>query len=300
MDTFYGWSAVAEEWARRPSAPWGTPLRRRSMHVVRSTRRWLGRFVPTVLPVPGHPDGIRLAPAPRWSDGTRHRDGGLEDEAVGRSARARRPEREAGRDHRRCARRKRHGPGARPASVRQAPVGCVRPGARLRQEELADVFGTSRIPVREALRALEYEGLVDLRAAPRLHGDARSMLTTSKRSTTCGSCSRAGGPAGPATPDRRGPRGARGPVPARCRTRQPGRPAGRPRAVLHPALLGHRPAAPRRADPAAPPGGRPRAALGRRSSTRARSTSNSSRRSGSAMPIGPWPTCPGTTGASRS
>ena len=34
------------------------------------------------------------------------------------------------------------------------------PGARLRQEELADVFGTSRIPVREALRALEYEGLV--------------------------------------------------------------------------------------------------------------------------------------------
>jgi DNA-binding GntR family transcriptional regulator len=35
------------------------------------------------------------------------------------------------------------------------------PGARLRQEELADVFGTSRIPVREALRALEYEGLVE-------------------------------------------------------------------------------------------------------------------------------------------
>lgn len=34
------------------------------------------------------------------------------------------------------------------------------PGARLRQEELADTFGTSRIPVREALRALEYEGLV--------------------------------------------------------------------------------------------------------------------------------------------
>lgn len=34
------------------------------------------------------------------------------------------------------------------------------PGTRLRQEKLADVFGTSRIPVREALRALEYEGLV--------------------------------------------------------------------------------------------------------------------------------------------
>jgi DNA-binding GntR family transcriptional regulator len=46
-------------------------------------------------------------------------------------------------------------------SVRQAILsGILGPGARLRQEELADVFGTSRIPVREALRALEYEGLV--------------------------------------------------------------------------------------------------------------------------------------------
>ncbi len=38
--------------------------------------------------------------------------------------------------------------------------GILAPGARLRQEELAEAFGTSRIPVREALRALEYEGLV--------------------------------------------------------------------------------------------------------------------------------------------
>src|SRR5262245_57342905 len=38
--------------------------------------------------------------------------------------------------------------------------GVLEPGARLRQEELAEVFGTSRIPIREALRALEYEGLV--------------------------------------------------------------------------------------------------------------------------------------------
>jgi DNA-binding GntR family transcriptional regulator len=38
--------------------------------------------------------------------------------------------------------------------------GVFEPGARLRQEELAELFGTSRIPVREALRALEYEGLV--------------------------------------------------------------------------------------------------------------------------------------------
>src|SRR5919197_2325713 len=47
------------------------------------------------------------------------------------------------------------------ASVRKAILsGVLEPGARLRQEELADAFGTSRIPVREALRALEYEGLV--------------------------------------------------------------------------------------------------------------------------------------------
>lgn len=39
--------------------------------------------------------------------------------------------------------------------------GVLAPGARLRQEDLATVFDTSRIPVREALRALEYEGLVE-------------------------------------------------------------------------------------------------------------------------------------------
>ncbi len=47
------------------------------------------------------------------------------------------------------------------ASVRRAILqGILEPGTRLRQEELAEVFGTSRIPIREALRALEYEGLV--------------------------------------------------------------------------------------------------------------------------------------------
>lgn len=50
------------------------------------------------------------------------------------------------------------------SSMRKAILsGVLAPGARLRQEELADVFGTSRIPVREALRALEYEGLVSSR-----------------------------------------------------------------------------------------------------------------------------------------
>ena len=46
-------------------------------------------------------------------------------------------------------------------AVRNAILtGILPPEARLRQEELAELFGTSRIPVREALRALEYEGLV--------------------------------------------------------------------------------------------------------------------------------------------
>lgn len=47
------------------------------------------------------------------------------------------------------------------STVRTAILqGVLEPGARLRQEDLADLFGRSRIPVREALRALEYEGLV--------------------------------------------------------------------------------------------------------------------------------------------
>jgi DNA-binding GntR family transcriptional regulator len=39
--------------------------------------------------------------------------------------------------------------------------GVLPPGSRLRQEDLAVAFKTSRIPVREALRVLEYEGLAE-------------------------------------------------------------------------------------------------------------------------------------------
>ena len=39
-------------------------------------------------------------------------------------------------------------------------TGAYRPGALLRQEELARRFGASRVPLREAMTRLEVEGLV--------------------------------------------------------------------------------------------------------------------------------------------
>ncbi|KQW72420.1 GntR family transcriptional regulator [Ensifer sp. Root127] len=43
-------------------------------------------------------------------------------------------------------------------------AGKYQEGQQLRQDELAEQFGTSRIPVREALRQLESEGLIELQA----------------------------------------------------------------------------------------------------------------------------------------
>lgn len=49
------------------------------------------------------------------------------------------------------------------AYLRQAILGGqIKPGARLRQEEIAERLGASRLPVREALRMLEAEGLTEL------------------------------------------------------------------------------------------------------------------------------------------
>ncbi|MGN8545983.1 GntR family transcriptional regulator [Bradyrhizobium sp. 13971] len=55
--------------------------------------------------------------------------------------------------------------GSAPDAVREAlraaiSSGELAPGLQLRQDELAARFGTSRIPVREALRQLEAEGFV--------------------------------------------------------------------------------------------------------------------------------------------
>ena len=42
--------------------------------------------------------------------------------------------------------------------------GALAPGARIRQEEVASALGASRLPVREALRILQSQGLVEIRA----------------------------------------------------------------------------------------------------------------------------------------
>ena len=60
--------------------------------------------------------------------------------------------------------------------------GEMAPGSRIRQEELAERFGTSRIPVREALRRLESDGLVRLVRTP-APGSPRSTWVNASRST---------------------------------------------------------------------------------------------------------------------
>ncbi|MBI2243821.1 MAG: GntR family transcriptional regulator, partial [Nocardioides sp.] len=48
------------------------------------------------------------------------------------------------------------------AYLREAILGGdLKPGMRIRQEEIAAKLGASRLPVREALRTLEAEGLTE-------------------------------------------------------------------------------------------------------------------------------------------
>lgn len=54
--------------------------------------------------------------------------------------------------------------------------GELEPGARIKQDDLATEFNTSRIPVREALRILEVRGLVELKA----NAGARVSTMTAK------------------------------------------------------------------------------------------------------------------------
>jgi DNA-binding GntR family transcriptional regulator len=59
--------------------------------------------------------------------------------------------------------------------------GDLPPGSRIRQEEIAEQLGTSRLPVREALRMLETEGLTQLEAnksarVPRLDRDELDVV----------------------------------------------------------------------------------------------------------------------------
>lgn len=54
------------------------------------------------------------------------------------------------------------GSGRVAAYLREAILGGdLRPGMRIRQEEIAERLGASRLPVREALRMLEAEGLIE-------------------------------------------------------------------------------------------------------------------------------------------
>ena len=48
---------------------------------------------------------------------------------------------------------------------RRVLVGELAPGTRIRQEQIAEEFGVSRLPIREALRILESQGLVTLVAS---------------------------------------------------------------------------------------------------------------------------------------
>ena len=62
--------------------------------------------------------------------------------------------------------------------------GDIWPGEHVRQEEVAERFGASRLPVREALRMLEAEGLIEHER----NKGARVPVSTCTRSTSSTRC----------------------------------------------------------------------------------------------------------------
>ena len=85
-------------------------------------------------------------------------------------------------------RRRRRAAPASPTHLREAILrGELAPGDRIRQEEVAERLGASRLPVREALRMLEAEGLTEHEAAQGRPGAAAVACTRSTSSTGCAS-----------------------------------------------------------------------------------------------------------------
>ena len=74
-------------------------------------------------------------------------------------------------------------------SLRKAILtGKLKPGDRLTEVKLGKLLGTSRTPIREAIRLLELDGLVTARGSPRLEkfssGKLVHPLTGSRRPGT--------------------------------------------------------------------------------------------------------------------
>ncbi len=63
--------------------------------------------------------------------------------------------------------------------------GLLKPGIRLRQDEVASEFGASHVPVREAFRLLEAQGLVQSEPRRGVSGLATRTSTPSRGASRC-------------------------------------------------------------------------------------------------------------------
>ena len=59
-------------------------------------------------------------------------------------------------------------------------TGELQPGVKLAEQKLAEEFGSSRAPIREALRQLEQEGMVELGAPGKAGGRLRDLPAAGK------------------------------------------------------------------------------------------------------------------------